>query len=128
MTRVRSSPFIVRVVIPSLASGDTVWSVMTPSMRTLFWPLTVTATTTRTRGIGIPEASKKMVCRGDWMSILNTSSNPLTPVALLITLTESRASITSSGTATGSMGPIIRVRFTPRKIAVMAREPLPAGG
>ena len=104
--------------MPSLASGETVWSVITPSMSTVVWPLTVTAITTRTRGIDKPAPTRNRVCSGDWVLILNTSSNPLVPVALLITFTESRALMTSRGTGTGSMGPIIRVRLTPLKLAI----------
>ena len=109
---------MVSVVEPSLASGETLWSVITPSIRTLVCPVTVTAITTRTSGMEAPAPTRNRVCSGDCTLILNTSSKPLVPVALLMTFTDSRASRTSEETGTGTAGPIIKVRFTPLNIAV----------
>ena len=113
---------IVRVVLPSLASGETLWSVIIPSIRTVVCPLTVTAITTRTSGTETPPASRNRVCSGDCTLILNTSSKPLVPVAWLMTFTDSRAFRTSAETGTGTAGPIIRVRLTPPNIAVTPPE------
>src|SRR6516162_4406088 len=113
---------MVRVVKPSLASGETEWSVITPSMRTLVWPLTVTAMTTRTSGMEAPADTRNKVCSGDCTLILKTSSKPLVPVALLMTLTESNASRTSADTGIGTAGPIIKVRLTPVNMSSPSRN------
>src|ERR1700761_3430078 len=78
--------------------------------------------TTRTSGREVPAETRNRVCSGDWTLILNTSSKPLVPVALLMTLTESRASRTSADTGTGTAGPIISVRFTPVSMSSPARH------
>jgi hypothetical protein len=51
--------------------------VITPSMRTLVVPPSVTAITTRKIGIIPPPVSRKSVCKGDRFGIRNVISNPL---------------------------------------------------
>lgn len=64
-----------------------------------------------------PPPIRNSVCSGECTSTRKLSSKPLTPVALLVTLTDCSASITSLDTAMGTAGPIIKVRCTPLNMA-----------
>jgi hypothetical protein len=67
MTRVRSSPVIVNVACAASEPGPISWLVITPSMSTSGVPLTVAMSTTRTSGMFAPPASRKMVCKGEFV-------------------------------------------------------------
>src|SRR4051794_40708094 len=66
----------------------------------------VTAITTRTIGIDAPPAIRNMVCSGERVDRSNASSKTLGPLVEVVTLAETRASITSLDTGSGTAGPM----------------------
>ena len=98
----------VKVALPASMDGDRSCLVMMPSISTSVEPLTVTAMITRWRGSKKPEAWS--VARGEVLPQVNLSWNPPWLPTLVVTCTETRASMTAWGTGLAEKPPIIKVR------------------
>src|SRR6185369_16869538 len=90
---------------------------MTPSISTFGVPLTVTTMITRMIGIVAPPARRNMVCSGERLLMVKTSSKAASFPVEIITFTLSSASSTTCGTGLAMAGPIISVRWIPFSMA-----------
>src|SRR4051812_35283916 len=92
-------------------------------MRTLVWPPSVTAITTRRNGIPAPPVSRKSVWSGERLEIRNVISKPLcVSPEFDSTLTSCTASSTARGTGTATPGPINNWRRTACSAIARARN------
>src|ERR1043165_5602341 len=83
---------------------------MTPSISTSVDPRVTIRITTRIIGMVAPPAMRKRVCSGDFVERVKVSWKMLADSVLLVTSTDTRASMTSRGIGTGTPGPIISCR------------------
>src|ERR1700733_1795614 len=112
MSAVRSRPSSVRVESEPLSPGAISFWVMTPSISTLAWPLTVATRMHRMKRSGSPPLMRKMIFSGDCLSIEKVSLNPLGSMSCVVTSTSARHSSTDEGTGEATNGPIMSVSWT----------------